>query len=220
MSCARSAVSKTCAWWLPRYRIAKSPFFRPPLELERRDAVQHHLGFRLVVGRGRDADRLAGAEIAPELLFEELRIVADERVRAAQDAHRRAVVLLELDDLDVGIVARQRGKVVDGCASPAVDRLVVVAHRRKRRAVPDEGPQQTVLRRIRVLVLVDQDMRAARTPARSGLRIAFEQRERAHDEVVEVHGAIRSERLGRNCNTRVRQRARRRSARLQGLRPA
>ena len=50
---------------------------------------------------------------------------------AAWDAHRRAVVLFEFDHLEVWIIARQAAQILDIRAAPAVDRLVVVTHRRK-----------------------------------------------------------------------------------------
>ncbi len=169
--------------------------FRAPLEFQRRQPAHDRFGFGFVIGRGNHADGLAVAEVAPQALVEELRIVADQRVRRAQDAHRRAVVLLELDDLEIGIVARQAREVVDGGAAPAVDRLVVVADRGERRGVAHQRAQQPILRRIGVLVFVDEHVRALGLPARARVRVALEQLDDAHDEVVEVHRLVGGQRL-------------------------
>jgi hypothetical protein len=48
---------------------------------------------------------------------------------ALQDARGGAVVLLELDDLQVGVIDGQLAQVLDVGAAPGVDGLVVVAHR-------------------------------------------------------------------------------------------
>jgi hypothetical protein len=111
-------------------RMANSEYFGALLEAHALDARDDHFRFRLVVGGGRDADRVAVAQLAPELLVEQLAVVRDERVRRAQDAHGRAIVLLELHDLEVREVARQGGQVVERRAAPAIDRLVVVADAR------------------------------------------------------------------------------------------
>jgi hypothetical protein len=110
------------------------------LEAHALDARDDHFGFRLVVGRGRGPDGVAVPEVAPQLLVEELLVVGDQRVGRAQDAHGRAIVLLELHDLEVGKVARKRCEVVERRPAPSVDRLVVVAHGSERRAVSSQRP--------------------------------------------------------------------------------
>ena len=74
-------------------------------------------------------DRIAGAEVAPELLLVELGVVADDGVGRGQDAAGRAIVLLERDDPQLRVVGRQTLQVLDRRAAPAVDALVVVADR-------------------------------------------------------------------------------------------
>jgi hypothetical protein len=155
---------------------------------------------------GRHADRVAGAEIAPQPLVEQLRIVADQRVGRTQDAHARPVVLLELDDLELRIVARQRREVVERRATPAIDRLVVVAHARERRRRTDQRAQQPVLRRIGVLVFVDQHVRARACQRDAALPSLSSKRQRPHDEVVEVDGLVGAS-ARRSSHTRAPRRA-------------
>jgi hypothetical protein len=72
--------------------------------------------------------RLALAQVAPQLLREQLGVQADHLVGRAQDGAGGAVVLLQLDDLQAGEVLGQALEVLDRGAAPAVDALVVVAH--------------------------------------------------------------------------------------------
>jgi hypothetical protein len=76
----------------------------------------------------RDRPRLR--RVAPELLLEQLRVVADHRVGGGEDAAGRAVVLLERNHRQLRIVDRQPAQVLDRRAAPAVDALVVVARPR------------------------------------------------------------------------------------------
>jgi hypothetical protein len=76
-------------------------------------ARQRALGLVDLVVALDDGDRLAGAELAPQLLLVELGVVADHRVRRGEDAAGRAVVLLERDDLELRIVGGQALQVLD-----------------------------------------------------------------------------------------------------------
>ncbi len=76
-----------------------------PAAAQRLDLVGDEL--RLVVLRvaGEADDLLARADIRPQLLVFAVEVVADDRVRRAQDVLRRAVVLLEQHDLGARVVA-------------------------------------------------------------------------------------------------------------------
>ena len=160
------------------------------LEAMRHEAADHAFGFGFVVGRRRNSDRIAVTVLAPELLVEELRIVRDERVRRTQDAHRRPVILLELDHLDRRKVLRQLAQVVDRRATPAIDRLVVVADDGERSALPHEQPNEPVLRGIGVLVFVDEEVAAAFPPFRRRGLVRGEEPDRQRNQVVEVDRLI------------------------------
>jgi hypothetical protein len=82
------------------------------------------------------------AEVGPQLLVEQFFVVRNQRVGRLEDAYRRAVVLFELDQLEVRVVARQPAQVLDVGAAPAVDRLIVVADRSERGARPGQQPEQ------------------------------------------------------------------------------
>jgi hypothetical protein len=151
-------------------------------------------GFLLAVLAHGHRDRVAVAEVGPQLLVEQLLVVRDHGVRRLEDAHRRAVVLFELDQLEVRVVARQAAQVLDVGAAPAVDRLVVVADRGERRARAGELLEQAVLAGVGVLVLVDEQVAQAVLPFVEHFRVLVEQLDRQRDEVVEIDRLIRLER--------------------------
>ena len=128
------------------------------LELGGLQAHHHRLGLVLVVVAGDHLDRVAEAERGPQPLGVQLGVVVDQRVGGSQDGAAGAVVLLELDHLQLRIVVGQAPQVLQGRAAPAVDRLVVVAHRGEAVAFADQFPQQLVLGGVGVLVFVDQEV--------------------------------------------------------------
>src|SRR5260221_276606 len=71
-----------------------------------------------------DDREIAGAGIGPEVLPEPLLVVRDDGVRDREDALRRAVVLLQSDDLGVGEVLLEVKDVAYVGAPEAVHRLV------------------------------------------------------------------------------------------------
>ena len=131
------------------------------LAAQRLDARHRAFGLVLLAVAFEHAHRLAVAQRAPQLLLEQLRVAGDHVVGRAQDVAGGAVVLLQRDQLQPGKVLRQPPQVVDGGAAPAVDALVVVAHRGEQAVaafvrVFDQRLQQLVLHRVGVLDFVDQ----------------------------------------------------------------
>ena len=92
---------------------------RAVLELVRHQLHHHTLGFVLVVARGVNSYRIADAVIAPQFFLEHLGVVVDQVVRDLEDALRGTVVLLQLDDAQLGIVIAQVVQVLDACAAHA-----------------------------------------------------------------------------------------------------
>jgi len=72
-------------------------------------------------------DLVACAAVGAQSLAEASLIVGDEAGGCAEDVSGRAIVTLEPDDLGAGKVRLEAEDVVDLCAPPAVDRLIVVA---------------------------------------------------------------------------------------------
>ena len=131
---------------------------------QRFDSRQRALALVHLVVAFDDGDRVAGTELAPQLLLVQLGVVADHRVGGGEDAAGRAIVLLQRDDLELRIVGGQALQILDRRAAPAIDALVVVTDRREEPALAGEQLHQLVLDPVRVLVLVDEDIAQARPP--------------------------------------------------------
>ena len=132
--------------------------------------------------------RIAVAELRPEPLFLPLGVVRDHGVRRLENRVRRAVVLLERDRACLGEVALELQDVADVGATEGVDRLVGIADRADVVMVLGEELQQAVLRVIRVLVLVDEDVPEGVLPVLSSIREVLQDLHGQHQHVVEVDG--------------------------------
>ena len=133
------------------------------------------------------ADRLAHAEVAPETLLDASRVVLDHRVGGVEDALRGAVVLLQAHHARVREVALEVEDVADVGAAPGVDGLVDVAHDEDVAVRVGEQAHDAVLRVVRVLVLVDEQVVERALPALAHVVEALQQVDAAHQQVVEVH---------------------------------
>ncbi len=110
--------------------------------------------FELVVAAERDDARAAGA-VGPEPLVLAVAVLADHRRRGVENDLRRAIVLLEADDLRLGKVVLEVEDVAEVGAAPLVDRLIGIADDREIAVDLGEAADQQVLRPVGVLVLVD-----------------------------------------------------------------
>ena len=106
-----------------------------------------------------------------------------------EDELGRAIVLLELDDRRVGVVALEVEDVAQIRTTPAIDRLVVVPDDREVPVLRGEGTDPEVLRPVRVLVLVDMEIAPAILVAGEHVGRLVEQNDGLQEEVVEVEGA-------------------------------
>ena len=120
---------------------------------------------QFVVG-GIHQHRLAVAFRRPQLLAEPACVVADHRVRGLQNVAAGAVVLFETTHRNGREVALETQNVLDACAAPTVDALVVVAHGHQLAAVTGQQLQPRVLHSVGVLELIDQDLLKARPVVR------------------------------------------------------
>ena len=141
---------------------------------------------------GVQGDERAVARGRPQVLRAAPRVAGDDGVRGRQDVLRRAVVLLEQDRARTREVALKLLDVADRGASEGVNRLVGVAHDRQLggrhsiRSIAHEGSHEDVLRVVRVLVLVHEDVAEAAVVVLGDQRVLAQQVDRAHDEVVKV----------------------------------
>ena len=132
-------------------------------------------------------DPLARSELAPQVLLLAPRVVDDDRVGRVEDHLGAAVVLVEHDRGDVLERLLELRDVADVGAAAAVDRLVAVADDGDLAVVGGEEQGDLVLRHVRVLVLVDQDVLEAALVVLEHLGVLAEQLDHLHQQVVEVH---------------------------------
>ena len=110
-----------------------------------------------------------------------------------EDQLRRAVVLLQLYDRGVGVIALEVEDVADVGAAPGVDRLVVVAHHADVLVPRAEGLDPQILGTVRVLVFVDVEVApAALIALQHGGRLV-EEPHGLEQEVVEVERGGRAQ---------------------------
>src|SRR4051794_23931134 len=84
--------------------------------------------------------------------------MTDERVGGVEYVSVRSIVLLELDhpfDVEVALEVLHVRSV---CAAKRVNRLIVVAHRENRVFTAGEELQPAVLKLVRILKFVDEDV--------------------------------------------------------------
>ena len=134
-----------------------------------------------------DLDRVALPDLRPQRLGLLPAVVADHRVGGIEDRLRRAVVLLELDDVGVGERVLELEDVRDVGAPEPVDRLGIVADDHQVAVLAGEQLQPAVLGVVGVLVLVDEDVAKAVGVALADLGEQLEHVDGAHEQVVEVH---------------------------------
>ena len=142
-------------------------------------------------------DHRAVAGVGPEVLGAAPLVAGDDGVGGAQDALRRAVVLLEQDRARVGVVVLELEDVADRRAAEGVDRLVGVADDAqlgRRHGIGALGPpdladellDELVLRLVGVLVLVDEDVAEAAAVVLRDVGEGLQDVDGHHDDVVEV----------------------------------
>ncbi len=142
-------------------------------------------------------DLLAVALLRPQPLVATARVARDHRVGGGQDGLGGAVVLLQQDRARVREILLELDDVADAGAAEGVDGLVGVADDAQLARLDtgvgwrDQLADQLVLRVVGVLVLVDQHVPEAAPVVLGHGGQPLQQRDRLHDQVVEV------ERVGR-----------------------
>ena len=134
---------------------------RMVLVLELFDLLGHQPGFLFRIPRAGDGHFLAMLAIGEQRLAKPALIVGDEMRGGGEDVPGRAVIALELDHGRAGKIMLEAQDIVDLRPAPAIDRLVVVADAADVAAALRQQSQPEILRDIRVLVLIDEDVAEA-----------------------------------------------------------
>ena len=77
--------------------------------------------------------------------------------------------------------------------APRVDRLVIVADRGEHAGLARQHADQLVLRGIRILIFVDQQVAQPGAPLRQQHRLILEQVGRQADQIIEIDGLVREQ---------------------------
>ena len=129
--------------------------------------------------------------LGPQVLGVPLGVVGDDRVGRVEDRLRAAVVLVEHHRGDPAepVVERllELDDVAEVGAPKAVHRLVRVADDGDVAVAAGEQQHDRVLRLVRVLVLVDEDVLEAAAVLLEHVGVLAEQAHGVHEQVVEVH---------------------------------
>ena len=141
--------------------------------------------------RGHGAPGRVGAS---EAALQPQAVGGDQRGCRVEDASGRAIAELEVDTACFGEVLVEAEDVLQLGAPPAVDGLVGVADGEHVVASFGELAQQDVLRQVRVLVLVDQDVREPFRPAFADIGHVVQQPDGGQEQIVEVEGVAGAQR--------------------------
>ena len=146
------------------------------------------IGLLQVVTAPEAPDGGAPGAVGPQPLLRAVPVLPDDRAGRVENDLGRAVVPFETDDRGIGEVPLEVQDVAQVRAAPLVDRLVGIAHDAQVAVLVGQEPDETVLRRVGVLILVHHDEPEALRVAAPDRRGGFEQLLRPQQEVVEVEG--------------------------------
>ena len=105
-----------------------------------------------------DVDQFTRTAVGEKVFCVATRVVVDQGIRSVEDRLGRTVVLLEVDDVRVRKVPFEIEDVADVGAAKCVDTLVGIADDAEVARARRPEFAQFILRLVRVLVFVDQDM--------------------------------------------------------------
>ena len=156
--------------------------------LHRLDLLADPARLFLAVPMADQADLLALVGLGPELLAEPPLVARDHARGGGEDMRGRAVVLLQPDHVRAGKILLEPQDVAHLGAAPAIDRLVVVADAADVPVPGRQQPQPQILRDVRVLILVDEDVAEPALILRQHVVMGLEDRHHMQQQVAEIDG--------------------------------
>ena len=134
-----------------------------------------------------DLDRIPLAQVGPQVLRLATAVVGDHRVGRVENGLGRAVVLLQPDHVGVDEGLFELEDVADVGPTEPVHTLIRVAHHHQVAVLLAQQLEPLVLGRVRVLVLVDQDVLEPLGVALAYLVEQPQEVDGPEQEVIEVH---------------------------------
>ena len=148
----------------------------------------HLLGLILVALRLKNAELLPHFFLRVYGFFDLVGVATDDAVGSIHNVLRRTIVALQLDELRRGILGGKLQDVVDVGATKSVDALRIVAHHTDGGVRAGELPDDGMLCRVGVLILVHQDVLKALAIMFTHLRLLTKQEIGVEQQIIEVHG--------------------------------
>ena len=148
--------------------------------------VRHEQSLVLAVGRLVVADVRAALARGPQALALALDVIGHHRRCCLQNVLRRAVVLLQADDLGLRKIFFKLENIADVCPAPGVNRLILVAYRAHVVPCAGQHTHQFVLRAVGVLIFVYQDVPKTPVVVFVDFRHSFQQTHGLEQQIVEV----------------------------------
>ena len=148
------------------------------------------VGLVALVARLVNGQRLALGILCPKFLRLAVDIMLDDRIRRRKYGLGRAVVLLQLDDRGLGIVLLEIQDVAHIGTTPAVDGLIGITDNAEIAIACSQQLRELVLRAVRILILIDEDVLEAALILRANLFIILQQLHRNHEQIIEIHRVV------------------------------
>ena len=158
-------------------------FFPKP----RQDRARDQRPLRHFVEGADEADLFAFLPYRAALLRDAALIAGDHGIRRADNLLRRAVIALETEDAAAGEILLKAQNVADIRTAEGIDRLRIVADHAEVAMLPRQCQQNLVLRQVRVLILVDEDVVETRRDLRPCLREVTQQHVHIQQDIIEIH---------------------------------
>ena len=121
------------------------------------------------------AHHFALAQLRPQRFGEQLWVVGNHLVRHLQNPRGGTIILLQFDDFYLRIILLQTAQILHIRPAPRINRLVVIAHRRKPPLQAHQRTHQRILASVGVLAFVNQQILQTLLPLQARFRILLQQ---------------------------------------------
>ena len=130
------------------------------------------------------------AEVCPKVLALSALIVADEHICGSKYVLRRAVILLQADNIGIGVAIEslfKRKYIFDGSSAEFVDALVVIADNAEVIVARREQVYQAELHGICILILVNENVFVEVLIMQEHIVVLLKKLHNVAEQVVEIH---------------------------------
>ena len=148
----------------------------------------HLLSLILVAMCGENTKFLSHFFLRIYCFFNLIGITSDDAVGCIHNVLRRTIVALQLYNTGTGILCGKLQNVVDVRTTKSIDALRIISHHTNGRIRTGELPNDGMLCRIGVLILIHQDILKALAIMFTHLRLLAKQEISVEQQIIEIHG--------------------------------